>query len=88
MQLIAEGQHRTVDVAEVNGRTFVNNTAIGLYPLMVVDRDSQQRRLGRSKRLAMLVASTRTLMRFHDSRLTLTPTRARRGSTRLAVRRQ
>ena len=69
--LIAEGHTRTVDVAEVNGRTFVNNSAIGLYPLMVVDRDSQQHRLGRSKRLAMLVASLRTLMRFHDHRLTL-----------------
>jgi YegS/Rv2252/BmrU family lipid kinase len=70
--LIAQGNVRTVDVAEVNGRTFVNNSAIGLYPLMVVDRESQQRRLGRSKRLAMLVASFRTLARFHDSRLTLT----------------
>jgi YegS/Rv2252/BmrU family lipid kinase len=70
--LIAEGHVRTVDVAEVNGRTFVNNSAIGLYPLMVVDRESQQRRLGRSKRLAMLVASLRTLARFHDQRLTLT----------------
>jgi YegS/Rv2252/BmrU family lipid kinase len=70
--LIAEGRIRSVDVAEVNGRTFVNNSAIGLYPPMVVDRDSQQRRLGRSKRLAMLVASLRTLAQFHDSRLTLT----------------
>ena len=70
--LIGQGHVRTVDVAEVNGRTFVNNSAIGLYPLMVVDRDSQQRRLGRSKRLAMLVASLRTLARFHDQRLTLT----------------
>jgi len=70
--LIAEGRDRAVDVAEVNGRTFVNNSAIGLYPLMVVDRDSQQHRLGRSKRLAMLVASFRTLSRFHDHRLTLT----------------
>ncbi|MGH6706186.1 MAG: diacylglycerol/lipid kinase family protein [Sphingomicrobium sp.] len=69
--LIAEGHCRTVDVAEVNGRTFVNNSAIGLYPLMIVDRESQQRRLGRSKRLAMLVASLRTLARFHDQRLTL-----------------
>jgi diacylglycerol kinase family enzyme len=69
--LIAKGHVRAVDVAEVNGRIFVNNSAIGLYPLMVVDRDSQQHRLGRSKRLAMLVASFRTLWRFHDHRLTL-----------------
>ena len=70
--LIAKGCVRTVDVAEVNGCTFVNNSAIGLYPLMVVDRESQQHRLGRSKRLAMLVASLRTLARFHDHRLKLT----------------
>jgi len=68
---IAEGQIRSIDVAEVNGRVFVNNAAIGLYPLMVVDRDAQQERLGRSKRLAMLVASLRTLLRFHRQRLTL-----------------
>ena len=71
-ELIASGRTRAVDVAEVNGRVFVNNSAIGLYPLMVVDRESQQHRLGRSKRLAMLVASLRTLSRFHDQRLTLT----------------
>lgn len=68
---IAAGRSRTIDVAEVNGRTFVNNAAIGLYPLMVVDREAQQQRLGRSKRLAMLVASLRTMVRFHRQRLTL-----------------
>jgi len=70
--LIGSGNVREVDVAEVNGRTFVNNSAIGLYPLMVIDRDLQQQRLGRSKRLAMIVAAARTLARFHHDRLTLT----------------
>ena len=56
----------------MNGRIFINNSAIGLYPLMVVDRDLQRKRLGRSKRLAMIVASVRTLARFHHQRLTLT----------------
>ena len=70
-QIIATGQRRTVDLAEVNGRTFINNSAIGLYPLMVIDRETQQKRLGRSKRLAMLVASARTLARFNHQRLTL-----------------
>jgi len=71
VKVVASGKARRIDVAEVNGRTFVNNAAIGLYPLMVVDRETQQDRLGRSKRLAMLVASLRTLMRFHHQRLTL-----------------
>jgi YegS/Rv2252/BmrU family lipid kinase len=71
-KLIADGKDRRVDVAEMNGRTFINNSAIGLYPLMVIDRDIQQKRLGRSKKLAMVVASVRTLVRFGHQRLTLT----------------
>ena len=71
VELIAKRSERRVDVAEMNGRIFINNSAIGLYPLMVVDRDAQRRRLGRSKKLAMIVASVRTLARFHHQRLTL-----------------
>ena len=71
-KLIATASERRVDVAEMNGRIFINNSAIGLYPLMIVDRDLQRKRLGRSKRLAMLVASIRTLVRFDHRRLTLT----------------
>jgi diacylglycerol kinase family enzyme len=71
-QLIARGPKRRVDVAEMNDHIFINNSAIGLYPLMVIDRDQQRKRLGRSKRLAMIVASVRTLVRFNHQRLTLT----------------
>jgi len=69
--LIARAPERRVDVAEMNGRIFINNSAIGLYPLMVINRDLQQDRLGRSKKLAMVVASIRTLARFNHQRLTL-----------------
>ena len=78
-KLIAEGREKSVDVAEMSGRIFINNSAIGLYPLMVVDRDLQRRRLGRSKRVAMLVASLRTLARFNHQRLTLTVNEERTG---------
>lgn len=70
--VIAAGQRHEIDLAEMNERTFLNNSAIGLYPLMVIDREGQRQRLGRSKRLAMVVASIRTLARFHHQRLTLT----------------
>lgn len=69
--MIAGGATRAVDVAEVNGRVFINNSAVGLYPLMVREREAQQRRLGRGKRLAMLVASIRALYRFSRRRLTI-----------------
>jgi YegS/Rv2252/BmrU family lipid kinase len=71
-ELIARRPVRRVDVAEMNGRIFINNSAVGLYPLMVLDRDLQRNKLGRSKRLAMIVASLRTLARFNHQRLTLT----------------
>ena len=50
----------------MNGRIFINNSAIGLYPLMVL-RPRSAEAAGRSKRLAMLVASTRTLARSATS---------------------
>jgi diacylglycerol kinase family enzyme len=71
-KIIAAGRERRVDVAEMNGRMFINNSAIGLYPLMVIDRDLQRMRLGRSKPLAAAVATLRTLARFGHQRLTLT----------------
>jgi diacylglycerol kinase family enzyme len=78
-KLIALRRERRVDIGEMNDRLFINNSAIGLYPLMVVDRDMQRRRLGRSKRLAMLLASFRTLARFSHYRLTLTINEERSG---------
>ncbi len=71
-KLIAAGKIRRVDVAEVNGRLFINNSAIGVYPLMVRDRDAQQQELGRRKRAALAIAAARTLFRFSSRRLTLT----------------
>jgi YegS/Rv2252/BmrU family lipid kinase len=70
--VLAAGTRHQVDLAEMNGRVFINNSAIGLYPLMVIDREGQRQRLGRSKKLAMIIASVRTLARFHHHRLTLT----------------
>jgi diacylglycerol kinase family enzyme len=71
-KLIASGSRTQVDLAEVNGRNFINNSAIGLYPLMVLDREAQQEELGRSKRWAMLVAAARTVANFSSERLKLT----------------
>jgi diacylglycerol kinase family enzyme len=78
-RVIAAGKDRRVDIGEMSGRVFINNSAIGLYPLMVIDRDLQRKRLGRSKRLAMIVASLRTLVRFNHHRLTLTVNDERTG---------
>ena len=58
------GRAREIDVGEVNGRLFLNNSSIGLYPAMVHRRTKQQRRLGRGKWQAMLWAA-HTVLRSH-----------------------
>jgi YegS/Rv2252/BmrU family lipid kinase len=58
---IAGGHERRVDVATANDRLFLNNASLGLYATMVVDRERQQRRLGRGKWSALLRATLAAL---------------------------
>jgi diacylglycerol kinase family enzyme len=62
---------RSVDVGEVNGRCFVNNASIGLYPHIVSKREKQQQRLGRNKWVAMLVALVAVFRRYPILRVVL-----------------
>jgi diacylglycerol kinase family enzyme len=59
VETITRGHARGVDVGEVNGRIFVNNSNVGLYPRMVWERDEAQRR-GRNKWMAFAIAMLRT----------------------------
>ena len=70
---VVKGKRKAVDLGEVNGRVFVNNSSIGLYPAMVHLRKKQQRRLGRNKWHAMLWAMHTVLgnHRFLDCTLEL-----------------
>lgn len=61
---IASGATRRVDVGEVNGRVFVNNSSIGLYPEIVAQRDHERKRHGLAKWVAMARAALRTVLRF------------------------
>ena len=62
---------RAVDVGDVNGRRFVNNASIGLYPHIVSKRQKQQQRLGRNKWVAMLVAIVSVFRRYPVLRVML-----------------
>ena len=66
-----QGRPRLVDAGEVNGRLFLNNSSIGLYPAMVYRRAKQQRRLGRGKWQAMLWAAHTVLSSHPFMDLTL-----------------
>ena len=59
VKTIVAGQVGQLDVGDVNGRLFVNNSSVGLYPRMVWEREAEQRR-GRRKWTAFGIAVLNT----------------------------
>ncbi len=57
---IAAGHRRRVDLGEVNGQVFINNSSIGIYPFLVTHRDALRRRHGFGKLLATIPALWRS----------------------------
>lgn len=68
-RLVRDGAPRQVDVAEVNGRVFVNNSSIGVYPLAVVLRERLQDEIPGGKWPAMAHAALRTFRTFPTLRV-------------------
>jgi YegS/Rv2252/BmrU family lipid kinase len=64
IQSIVDHNVIAVDVGEVNGRVFINNSSLGLYPDIVRDRERQQARLGRGKWRSLLWASLAVIRKF------------------------
>jgi diacylglycerol kinase family enzyme len=60
---IVEGRVARVDVGEVNGRLFVNNSGLGLYPRIVHRRERQREKLGWGKWPAFVWATLHALHR-------------------------
>ena len=74
---------RAVDAAEVNGRIFVNNSSIGAYPLMVLDRE-RMKRTGLNRWASLALASAKSFLRFRRRHVKLEiDGRARRFRTPL-----
>ena len=65
----AGGAVRHFDVGDVNGRCFLNNSSVGLYPKLVTKRESYERRM--SKQRAQLVAAWEQIRRGRRFRLEL-----------------
>ena len=63
VKTIAHGRTVEVDVGEFNGRIFLNNSSLGLYPSIVREREKQQR-LGYRKWPAFVSAAWAVLMRY------------------------
>lgn len=62
VKIIAARQCRRIDLGEVNGKVFVNNSSVGLYPVLVSYRNAYQRRFGLGKLAATAPALFKTLL--------------------------
>jgi diacylglycerol kinase family enzyme len=76
VDVISAACARQVDVAEVNGHVFINNSSIGIYPFLVLNRERRRRNEGRAKWIATGLAvlenvaalSSRSASDLHRSR--------------------
>lgn len=67
---IIGGNWVQIDIGEVNGHTFINNSSLGLYPRILLHREAQQR-LGSSKWWAFFKALLTALGRYSFLRVRL-----------------
>lgn len=67
--IMAAGHTQPVDLGDVNGRIFINNSSIGIYPMLVLDRERRRALHGLPKWLAMIPATFRALKHFPRRRL-------------------
>ena len=63
VQTVIAGRAARVDVGDVNGRIFLNNSSLGLYPRIIREREKQQR-LGWGKWPAYIWAALEALRRY------------------------
>jgi diacylglycerol kinase family enzyme len=57
LQALRAGELRPVQVGFVNGRVFLVNASVGLYPRLLAEREQATRRFGRSRWVAIAAAA-------------------------------
>lgn len=56
VNVIRRGNRTVIDVGEVNGEIFINNSSVGFYPAVVRHRENQRSHFNRPKWLALTIA--------------------------------
>lgn len=79
VQTLFTGKFARVDVGEINGRVFLNNSSIGFYPRIVQEREREQRQ-GHSKRVAFARAAALMFQRSRTLHVELNRNRSGRQS--------
>src|SRR5215210_305323 len=61
IRLIPTGEVKALDIGEVNGEIFLNNSSLGFYPPIVQARDQEMRRSRHGKWVSMAIATFKLL---------------------------
>jgi len=70
VRTIAAGHVLTTDMGEANGRRFINNVSVGLYPSVVSERE-KRRKSGRRKWIALALASLQVWREYRRVRVAI-----------------
>jgi diacylglycerol kinase family enzyme len=79
--LLARGTIKPMDVGDVNGTVFLNHSVLGLYPMMVQEREEVRESRGLSKWPAMGIAMCKALKQYPLLRVRLQTDRGTRRIT-------
>jgi diacylglycerol kinase family enzyme len=71
VRALARAEIAPIDIGRVNRGIFLNKSALGLYPEMIVDRERRRRLFGLAKWPAMLKSAWRALRRHRLMEITL-----------------
>lgn len=72
LQVIADGEPMRIDIGEVNGQIFINTSSLGIYTRIVEQRERQRAKFGRSKWLALTLATVSAFWNFVWHRMRIT----------------
>ncbi len=72
VRALHEAPVTAIDVGRLNGTLFLNKSALGLYPEMIIDRDRRRRLFGYGKWRAMARAAWRVVRRHRLMTVSLT----------------
>jgi len=69
LQYFKHAQKTKVDIAQIDGKAFINNSSIGFYSDTLFEREAHEKQLG--KWPAMIIATVKALIRYRTYKVTI-----------------
>lgn len=69
LQYFKSAKKTRIDVGQIDGKTFINNSSIGVYSDSLFERDEQEKTYG--KWLAMIISTLKAFLRYRTYKVTI-----------------